>query len=154
MAVRSFRPADAPRICEIFYRSVHEVASAEYERAQVDVWAPRIPEPRSWLRRLRDYDTFVAENGAGDAVAFIAMSATGYVDMLFCLPEASRCGVAGELYAAVERAAVARGLTLLTAHASLLARPFFERRGWRVETQETVVRDGVGIPRSAMSKRL
>jgi len=154
MLVRPFESADAGRICEIFYRSVHEVACAEYDTAQLDAWAPAVPDAGLWLERLRNYDTFVADNDAGETVGWIAMNHTGYIDMLFCLPEATRRGVAAQLYAAVERRAIARGLTRLTAHASLLAQPFFKRHGWAIEKQETVVRNGVVLPRAAMSKVL
>src|ERR1700733_13775180 len=154
MIVRRFEHADAPRVCEIFYRSVHEVASTRYNDAQVRAWAPNVPDPELWFQRLHDYDTFVADNDQGESVGWIATSPEGYVDMLFCLPEAVGRGVAAQLYAEAERTAIARGLTQLTAHASLLAQPFFARHGWMIEHHETVVRNGVEIPRAAMSKVL
>jgi putative acetyltransferase len=82
------------------------------------------------------------------------MTATGYIDMLFCLPEAVGSGVAGRLYETVEQIAKERGLSRMTAHASLLAQPFFAKRGWRVEKHELHVRNGVSIPRAEMSKDL
>lgn len=150
--VRRFQAADAPRVCEIFYRSVHEVACARYDRAQLDAWAPVIPDAAQWLDRLLAYDTFVAVDDGGNTVGWIAMSETGYIDMLFCLPEATRCGVAAQLYDEVERAAIVRGIPRLTAHASLLAQPFFKKHGWIVETHESIERRGVRLPRAAMSK--
>ena len=154
MIVRRFEPEDAQRVCEIFYRSVHEVASARYNQEQIWAWAPKVPDPEQWLQRLRDYDTFVADSDEGTAVGWIATSPEGYVDMLFCLPEAVGRGVATRLYAEAERTAIARGLPRLTAHASLLAQPFFERHGWVIEKHERVVRNGVEIPRAAMYKLL
>jgi len=152
--VRRFQKADAPRVCEIFYRSVHEVASARYDRAQPDAWAPAVPNSTQWLERLLAYDTFVADDDAGKTVGWIAMSETGYIDMLFCLPEATRCGISARLYDEVERIAIARGLRKLTAHASLLAQPFFKKHGWIVDAHEIVERRGVELPRAAMSKSL
>jgi putative acetyltransferase len=154
MIVRRFQTADAPRVCEIFYRSVHEVACAKYDRAQVDAWAPKLPDYNVWLDRLAEYDTFVADDDAGATVAWISTSGEGYIDMLFCLPEAIGRGAASQLYIAAEDAARARGLTLLTAHASLLAQPFFAKHGWAVVQHETVIRNGVSIPRAEMSKLL
>jgi putative acetyltransferase len=153
MAVRRFEASDAHTVCEIYYRSVHEVASAKYDAAQCRAWAPTVPDAL-WLERLCEYETFVATVDPDKVVAWISMSRTGYIDMLFCLPEATRCGIAAELYAAVERLAIAGGLTELTAHASRLAEPFFRKRGWVVDRYETVVRSGVEIPRAQMSKRL
>lgn len=58
-----------------------------------------------------EYETFVADNDDGETVGWIAMTPDGYIDMLFCLAEATKCGVGLALYAAVERIAVDRGLT-------------------------------------------
>jgi putative acetyltransferase len=154
VTIRRFQPADAATVCEIFYRSVHEVAISRYSAAQIDAWAPKIPDAERWLQRLREYDTFVADDETGKSVGWIAMTSAGYIDMLFCLPEATGRGVAAKLYAAVEQAAALRGLTQLTAHASLLAQSFFERNDWTVQYLETVVRNGVAIPRASMAKNL
>jgi putative acetyltransferase len=154
MIVRRFEPRDAPALCEIYYRSVHEVACARYDSAQVAAWAPRLPDSQRWLAQFVEYETFVADNDVGTAVGWIAMTREGYLDMLFCLPEATRCGIAGELYAAVERSAFELGLARLTAHASLFAESFFKKRGWIVDERETVDRYGVAIERAVMSKRL
>lgn len=154
MTIRPFEPTDAPVVCEIFFRSVREVAGSRYDAAQVAAWAPGVPEPERWLERLVAYDTFVAIDADGTAVGWIAMSPAGYVDMLFCLPQATRRGVADALYAAVERVAVARRLATLTAHASLLAQSFFARHGWVVDRHEVIDRNGVALPRAEMSKVL
>lgn len=154
MIIRRFEAADAPRVCEIFYRSVREVASTRYDEAQVRAWAPKVPDHERWFKRLSEYDTFVADDEMGESVGWIATSPEGYIDMLFCLPEAIGRGVAARLYAEAERTAIARGLTQLTAHASLLAQRFFERHGWIIDEHETVVRNGVEILRAAMSKLL
>jgi putative acetyltransferase len=130
------------------------VACTRYDPAQIQAWAPKVPEPERWFQRLHEYDTFVADNDLRETIGWISTSPEGYIDMLFCLPEAVGRGVAAGLYAEAERTAIARGITQLTAHASLLAQPFFERHGWVIDSHETVVRNGVEIPRAAMSKLL
>jgi putative acetyltransferase len=133
---------------------VHEVASAKYDKAQLDAWAPRIPDASKWFPILVEYATFVAIDEAEKPIAWISMTEVGYIDMLFCLPEAIGRGIAGRLYETVEHLAKQRGLHRMTAHASLLAQPFFAKRGWRVEKHEMHVRNGAAIPRAEMSKDL
>ena len=82
------------------------------------------------------------------------MSPTGYIDMLFCLPEATRCGVAAKLYSKIEESAAALGLTELTAHASLFAQSFFAKHDWVTVEIESIVRNDVAIQRAVMSKPL
>jgi putative acetyltransferase len=154
LRIRAFEPADAPRVCEIFYRSIHEVAKSKYDEAQLDAWAPKVPDASKWLPIPAGFDTYLAIDEAGEAIAWIAMTPTGYIDVLFCLPEALGRGIAGQLYETVERLATERGLSRITAHASLLAQPFFAKHGWRVEKHEMHVRNGVGISRAEMSKEL
>jgi putative acetyltransferase len=154
VSIRAFQPDDAPHLCEIFYRSVHEVASAKYDKAQLDAWAPQIPEASKWFPILVEYAMFVAIDEAEKPIAWISMTEVGYIDMLFCLPEAIGRGIAGRLYDTVEHLAKERGLHRMTAHASLLAQPFFAKRGWRVGKHEMHVRNGVAIPRAEMSKDL
>lgn len=63
--------------------SEHEVECAKYDRAQVDAWAPKLPDYNVWPDRLAEYDTFVADDDAGATVAWISTSGEGYIDMLF-----------------------------------------------------------------------
>jgi putative acetyltransferase len=152
MIVRRFEPDDASRVCEIYYRSVREVGPAKYSQAQLEAWAPKIPDVEKWGKRCMEYETFVAENDDGETVGWIAMTPDGYIDMLFCLPEATRCGVASALYAAVERVATAHGLAELTAHASAFAEPFFKKRGWVVRAREAVGTGDAAIVRAVMTQ--
>ncbi len=152
--IRRFVATDAERVCLIFYRSVHEVARSHYDAAQCDAWAPRIPDANRWLVSLREFDTFVAVDEADEAVAWIAMTSDGYIDMLFCLPEKVGRGVATQLYRTVEAIALERGLHRMTAHASLLAQPIFLKHGWTIDAHEMHERNGVRLPRAQMSKSL
>jgi putative acetyltransferase len=154
VTIRRFEPSDAPRVCQIYYRSVREVGPAKYTQAQLEAWAPRVPDSEKWRRRLEEYETFVADNDAGETVGWIAMTAAGYIDMLFCLPEATKCGVGAALYAAVERVAVGRGMAELTAHTSAFAESFFRKRGWVVRERETFGAGDAAITRAVMAKTL
>lgn len=133
---------------------MHEVANSKYNEAQLNAWAPSLPDYSKWLPKLSEFETFLAVAESGEAVAWISMTSVGYIDMLFCLPEATGCGISDRLYETVEQIAKERGLTRMTAHASLLAQSFFAKRGWRVEKHEICVRNGVSIPRAEMSKDL
>jgi putative acetyltransferase len=86
--IHAFEPADAARVCESFFHSVHEVAKSKYDRAQLDAWVPTMPDASKWLTNLAGFHAYLAMNDAGEAVAWIAMTPAGYIDMLFCLPEA------------------------------------------------------------------
>ena len=152
--IRAFEPGDADRVADIFFRSVREVAKSRYDEAQIEAWISSVPEPSKWLPYLIAFYTYLAIDEYDEAVAWISMRADGYIDMLFCLPEAVGRGAAGQLYETVERIATELGLSRMTAHASLFAQPFFAKRGWKVEQHEVHVQNGVDIPRATMWKDL
>jgi len=153
VTVRRFRDDDAEALCEIFFRSVREVAPARYDDAQVRSWAPTVPDVNRWRPRMREFDTFVAVRDDDVPVGWIALDGA-YVDMLYCAPEAAGRGVAARLYAAAEAVARERGFTRLTADCSQFAESFLGKHGWVVDDYEVIARDGVEIPRARMSKTL
>lgn len=63
-----------------------------------------------------------------------------------------RRGVASALYVQAERELVAHGTRHLFTEASLLARPFFERQGFRVVEDQEVSRGDVSLRRFLMCK--
>ena len=75
--------------------------------------------------------------------------AAGYLDRLYVRREFQRRGVARALCDALEQASRARPLTT---HASRTARPFFEKRGYRVLRPQQVERRGQQLENFVMEK--
>lgn len=151
LSLRPYRAEDRAACAAVFFRAVREGAAAFYDEAQRAAWAPGGPAPG--LDRLKDQWCLVAERD-GAVVGFMAMTPAGYLDMTYVLPEEMGRGTAGMLYDALLARARATGLSHLTVHASHLARPFLERRGWRVDAPEEVTRNGAVLARFAMSLAL
>lgn len=84
----------------------------------------------------------------------MALGAEGYLDLAFVAPEAARQGVGSALLAGIEEIVRARGITRMTTQASLVAKPFFARHGWQVETRQSVERQGVTLTNFRMWKDL
>jgi putative acetyltransferase len=153
MEVRSFEPADAVPLGQVFHRAVREGASCRYDRSQVEAWAPDVPVGPLWEERLALADTVVAVEG-DDRLGFMNLDDNGYLDMAFVLPEHMGQGVSDLLYAVLESRARARGIKTLTTQASLLAEPFFARHGWRIVRRQEVEMGGVVLENAWMEKDL
>lgn len=153
MEVRSYRRGDADGLGEVFHRSVREGARGLYDAEQVSAWSPEVPSGEIWEARLRESETVVATE-CGVPVGFMSLDAAGHLDLAFVLPEVMGRGVADALYAVLEGRARAAGLVRLTTEASLLAEPFFVRRGWQVVRRQEVERGGVTLKNAQMEKRL
>lgn len=146
LSIRACSAADVPKLAEVFLRAVHETAAASYDEAQRHAWAPKDNDLEPWRARLAEQQIWLAEIG-GQIAGFIGMKPQ-HVEMLFTHPAYARRGVASALYRhALKQVPTA---SRCTTDASLEARPFFERQGWRVQREEVVERNGVKLRRFHM----
>ncbi len=149
--MRDYRREDAGPICRLFYETVHSVNLADYSPEQARAWAPVPPDPAAWHGRMSGRHTLVAEGDDG-VVGFVELEDDGNLDMLYCRRDAVGRGVGSLLYAAAEERAKGLGLRRIFVEASITARPFFERRGFRVLSRNVVVRRGVELVNFSMEK--
>ena len=54
----------------------------------------------------------------------------------------------------LEKQALLRGTPLVTVHASITAKPFFEQRGYQVLKQQQVLVEGIALTNYVMEKQL
>ena len=149
VTLRPYRPEDCPALAHLFYETVHTVNAAHYSPAQLDAWAPAGgPDLAAWDESFRAHLTLVAELD-GKLAGFGDMdTACGYLDRLYVHKDFKGRGVATALCGALEQAAAGP----VTTHASVTARPFFARRGYRVLRAQQVERRGVRLANYVMEK--
>lgn len=151
LVVRRYVPQDLDKVIEVFLESIRQTASVDYEPEQISAWAQA--DPTGWSQRCASRPTWVAV--IDDAVAgFTEFEHDGHLDMMYVHPRFKRLGVAKALLQAVEgyarRVSVARVYT----EASITARPFFERHGFRLVEHERVLRNGQYFDRFRMDKHI
>lgn len=149
--LRRYRPDDRAACHQVFYRAVHEGAAAAYTAPQRAAWAPRPTHDPSTPDRLADQLAWLGEDAQGKVAGFMTLRPDGYLDMAFVLPEARGKGLAAELYTQILADATAQALPCLTAHASLLMRPFLAKRGWQVTEHQHHPQNGQTLERFAMT---
>lgn len=147
MEIRRYRPGDCPALAELFYHTVHTVNAADYTAEQLDAWAPETVDLRRWDRSFREHYTLLAVDGER-VLGFGDMDRTGYLDRLYVRADSQRRGVASAICGELERAVRGRIVT----HASITARPFFEKRGYRTIRAQQVERRGVLLTNYVMEK--
>lgn len=150
MIIREYRSSDLQEIVELFYDTVHTVNAGDYTPEQLNAWADGSPDLTEWGRTLSAHTAFVAVEG-GIIVGFGDIDASGYLDRLYVHRDFQRRGAASALCDALEGAIKAERIVT---HASITARPFFERRGYRVIQAQRVVRHGVSMTNYRMEKQL
>lgn len=149
VTLRPYRPGDCPALAALFYETVHTVNAAHYTPAQLDAWAPACgPDLAAWDKSFRAHRTLVAELDGRLAGFGDLDPAAGYLDRLYVHKDLQGRGVATALCNALEEAAAGPVVT----HASVTARPFFARRGYRVLRAQQVERRGVTLANYVMEK--
>lgn len=146
MMLRPYHPRDLEELLTLFYDTVHTVNARDYTPAQLDAWAPACPDRARWARTLQAHTALVAVED-GHLVGFGDMDETGYLDRLYVHRDHQGQGIGTALCDALEAAVPGRELTT---HASLTARPFFARRGYRLVCTQQVVCRGVPMTNHRM----
>ncbi len=150
--IRTHQPGDETAIAELFHRAVHAIPDSVYGAAQKQAWSAKIDVGR-WRQRIEQSRPFVAEY-QDRLVGFIELDTTGYIDCFYVDPESQQLGIGGQLYQQVVNEARSFGLTELTVDASLVAQPFFIRRGFQVIQENAVDLNGVTLNNVSMRRNL
>lgn len=150
MWIRRYEPEDLGQITALFYDTVHTVNAADYSPEQLDAWADGALDLDRWNGSLLAHHSLVAVEGRDLIVGFGDIDGTGYLDRLYVHKDRQGLGIATALCDRLERAVDA---PVITTHASITARPFFEGRGYRVLREQRVERHGVRMTNYVMEKR-
>lgn len=153
VTLRPYRNSDCEAVVRLFTETIHSVNAGDYTPEQLDAWAPAQQDLARWDNSLAAHDTLVAEL-EGELVGFADMDGSGYFDRLYVHKSHQGQGIASLLAGELERQALERGITRFVTDASITARPFFERRGYRVVQEQSVDRAGVQLTNYRMEKDL
>ncbi len=140
VSLRPYVPGDARRCAEIFRSSIDELAAEDHDVDQREAWASTADDEEVFAARLAGALTLIAMIG-GAAVGFASLKGADEIDMLYVDPEYARQGAGSALIDALTKLANARGAKRLTAEASDVAKPLFERQGFSAQ-QRNLVRVG------------
>jgi putative acetyltransferase len=153
LAMRPMLPTDIPLLAEIFRASIEELTMGDYSEAQQDAWASAADDAEEFGAKLGGALTLVATYG-GAAVGFASLADNARIDMLYVHPAASGLGAGAMLCDALERLAASRGSKELTVDASDSARGFFEKRGFKAQSRNTVSLAGEWLANTTLTKSL
>ena len=96
----------------------------DYTKEQLNVWATGQIDLEMWNQSFQEHFTIVAVDN-NLIVGFGDIDKTGYLDRLYIHSDYQRQGIAAAICDQLEQAVPG---TIVT-HASITARPFFEKRG-------------------------
>ena len=146
MFIRKYISLDCEQLAELFYQSVHTVNAKDYSQEQLDVWATGNVNLCVWNKSFLEHNTFVAIED-NTVVGFGDIDNRGYLNRLFVHKDYQRQGIASELCNKLEN-----GFIKITTHASITAKLFFLRRGYKLVKEQQVMRNGISLTNYVMEK--
>lgn len=146
--IRTYKPQDCSQLATLFYDTVHNVNAKDYTKQQLDVWADGAVSLSEWNQSFLKHSTLIAikENiiaGFGD------IDKNGYLDRLYVHKDYQHQGIATALCEKLEHA---WDIPKIVTHASITAKPFFEKRGYHVIKEQQVTRKGILLTNYVMEK--
>lgn len=153
MKIVEYTPQHSAEVADVLYAAVHAIQEDLYSQAQRKAWTAGIIDNNKWKKRLlisKPYLLLIDNKIAG----FIELDSKGYIGCLYVAPTMQRRGVASSLLRYICIVAVEAGLKRLTVHASLVAKPFFEKFSFEVEAENKVMREGIELTNYSMYKSL
>lgn len=139
MYLRKYKSSDCKCLTELFYDTVHTVNAKDYTKEQLDAWAPYKVDLIEWDKSLSEHYSIVAVQD-DIVVGFGDIDKSGYLDRLYVHKNYQRQGIATAVCNELEDAV--NSFEIFT-YASVTAKPFFEKRGYKIVSEQRVVRNGV-----------
>lgn len=149
MIIREYKSVDCKELAELFYNTVHTVNAKDYTKEELNVWATGKVDLEKWNKSLQEhYSLVVIENDI--IIGFGDIDKIGYLDRLFVHNDYQGKRVATAICDRLEKAVQKKVIT----HASITARPFFEKRGYKVIKEQQVDKDGIVLTNFVMEKNI
>lgn len=148
MIIREYQTSDCKELTKLFYDTVHTVNAKDYTKEQLDAWAPEHADLEKWDHSLLEHYSVVAV--VDEVIAgFGDIDKTGYLDRLYVHKDYQGKGIATAICDKLEQASQG----VIVTHASVTARPFFEKRGYRVTKEQQVQRQGILLTNYIMERK-
>lgn len=149
MIIREYQSSDCKELTELFYNTVHTVNSSDYTKEQLNVWATGHVDLEKWNQSFQKHYSVVAvENEV--IIGFGDIDKNGYLDRLFVHADYQGKGIATAICNELEQSIEGKIVT----HASITARPFFEKRGYKVIKEQQVEKQGIFLTNFVMQKNI
>ncbi|WP_278568394.1 GNAT family N-acetyltransferase [Amedibacillus dolichus] len=148
MIIRKYQASDCKELADLFYNTVHIVNAKDYTKEQLNVWATKQVDLEKWNKSLQEHFSVVALDNE-TIIGFGDIDKTGYLDRLFVHANYQKKGIATALCNQLEQAVQGD----ITTHAPITAKPFFEKRGYKLVKEQQIERQGIFLTNYVMIKK-
>lgn len=134
--IRTARQPDLVALRDLFQNTVLTVNRRDYSQAEVEDWASCGSDLSKIEEMIRTHYFIVAVSRQPEIIGFSSVTPQGYLHSMFVHKDYQGRGIATALLKEIEQHVAVTGGKRITSEVSLTARPFFEKRGYRVEKEQ------------------
>ena len=153
LTLRQGSLADLDKIKELFTGTITTICTNDYTNEQIAVWASTVENSHRWQDAVESQFFIIAEID-NEIVGFGSLDNNSYIDFMYVHKDYQRMGIAETLMNALETEARDCGTTILKSDVSKTAKTFFEKKGFKVITEQINLRKGIEIVNYKMRKEL
>lgn len=150
--IRPLEEEDIPEMRELFRATVLTVNSKDYTKEEVEDWASCGDSVEHWKELLAKNNYIGALDGQGNIIGFSSINTEGYLHSMFVHKDWQGKGVATLLLSEVEKMARGYGAHKISVEVSITARPFFEKRGYKVMKEQKARANRLWLTNYVMEK--
>ena len=154
LPTRRLTEQDIPEMRELFRATVLTVNSKDYTKEEVEDWASCGDSVEHWKELFAKNNYIGALDGQGNIIGFSSMNTDGYLHSMFVHKDWQGKGVATLLLSEVEKMARRYEVHKINVEVSITARPFFEKRGYKVVKEQKARANRLWLTNYVMKKTL
>lgn len=144
MLIRDYQPSDSQALAKIFKQAILAIDERAYSSSQKHVWLGNHSD-EFWQQRFAKTLPFIAvmDDRAVGFIEFAFDDGIGEIDCFYVEPNCQKQGVGQALFDKVLSVAKANNVNQINVNASHIAKPFFEKQGFRTAQKNMVERSNV-----------
>jgi putative acetyltransferase len=137
MNIRLATIRDIEQLVQLFRDTILTINRKDYNETQVNAWADSSKNTDRLKTKLDEQYFIIAEN---DSVitGFSSLTPAGYLDFMYVHKDHQHKGIATQLLNEIIKQALKWELPEITTDASITAKPFFEKCGFKVTAEQKV----------------
>lgn len=131
ITLRKAKLDDLTEIQNLFEQTIMKTCKSEYSLSERKVWSNAVKKNKKWNKSLKD-EYFIVAEVEGIIAGFSSLKNKEYLNLMYVHKDYTRKGIASILYKNIKAKSKEYGIEKLSADVSKTARPFFEKKGFRV----------------------
>jgi len=153
MNFRKATISDLKEIQELYIETIQSVCKNDYNASQIQAWVSGVKNTERWLEVINMQFVLLAiiQN---KIAGFGTLKNENYIDFFYIHKDFQRQGIAAKILTELEIEAKNQFSKTITSDVSITAKPFFEKKGFKVKTEQKNIRLGIELINYKMEKTL